>query len=81
MFDFLGKTVAKIFGSKSDRDLKEIVPYVALINAEYANLAQLSDDELRARTDEVRARIDAHLKGNSSTRLMPWKSSATRSWK
>ncbi|SNR44491.1 MULTISPECIES: preprotein translocase subunit SecA [Hymenobacter] len=62
MFDFLGKTVAKIFGSKSDRDLKEIVPYVALVNAEYANLAQLSDDELRARTDEVRARIDAHLK-------------------
>ncbi|RSK46006.1 preprotein translocase subunit SecA [Hymenobacter perfusus] len=62
MFDFLGKTVAKIFGSKSDRDLKEIVPYVALVNAEYAKLAQLSDDELRARTDEVRARINAHLK-------------------
>ncbi|GAB3234262.1 preprotein translocase subunit SecA [Hymenobacter seoulensis] len=62
MFDFLGKTVAKIFGSKSERDLKEIVPYVALINAEYAKLAQLSDDELRARTDEVRARIDAYLK-------------------
>ncbi|RSK35245.1 preprotein translocase subunit SecA [Hymenobacter metallilatus] len=62
MFDFLGKTVAKIFGSKSERDLKEIVPYVALVNAEYAKLAQLSDDELRARTDEVRARINAHLK-------------------
>ncbi|UYZ62937.1 preprotein translocase subunit SecA [Hymenobacter weizhouensis] len=63
MFDFLGKTVAKIFGTKSDRDLKEIVPYVALINAEYANLAQLSDDELRARTNDVRARIDDHLRG------------------
>ena len=62
MLDFLGKTVAKIFGSKSDKDLKEIVPYVALINAEYAKLAPLSDDELRARTDEVRARINAHLK-------------------
>ncbi|QDA60772.1 preprotein translocase subunit SecA [Hymenobacter jejuensis] len=63
MFDFLGKTVAKIFGSKSERDLKEIIPYVALINAEYAKLAQLSDDELRQRTEEVRGRIDAHLKG------------------
>ncbi|WP_022822176.1 preprotein translocase subunit SecA [Hymenobacter norwichensis] len=62
MFDFLGKTVAKIFGTKSDRDLKEIIPYVALINAEYAKLAQLSDDQLRERTNEVRARIDAHLK-------------------
>ena len=63
MFDFLGKTVAKIFGTKSDRDLKEIIPYVALINAEYAKLAQLSDDQLRERTNEVRARIDERLKG------------------
>ena len=62
MFDFLGKTVAKIFGTKSDRDLKEIIPYVALVNAEYAKLAQLSDDQLRAQTNEVRAHIDAHLK-------------------
>ncbi|WBO83464.1 preprotein translocase subunit SecA [Hymenobacter yonginensis] len=62
MFDFLGKTVAKIFGTKSDRDLKEIIPYVALVNAEYAKLAQLSDDQLREHTNEVRARIDAHLK-------------------
>ncbi|UOQ53293.1 preprotein translocase subunit SecA [Hymenobacter cellulosivorans] len=63
MFDFFGKTVAKIFGTKSDRDLKEIIPYVALVNAEYAKLAQLSDDELRQQTDDVRSRIDAHLKG------------------
>lgn len=62
MFDFLGKTVAKIFGTKSDRDLKEIIPYVALVNAEYAKLAQLSDDQLREHTNEVRAQIDAHLK-------------------
>ena len=61
MFEFLGKTVAKIFGSKSERDLKEIVPYVALINAEYAKLAGLTDDQLRAQTDAVRARIAEHL--------------------
>ncbi|MCC2548371.1 preprotein translocase subunit SecA [Hymenobacter sp. BT175] len=63
MLDFIGKTVAKIFGSKSDRDLKEIVPYVALINAEYAKLASLSDDALRQYTDEVRNRINERLKG------------------
>ena len=61
MFEFLGKTVAKIFGSKSERDLKEIVPYVALINAEYAKLAGLTDDQLRAQTDAVRARIAERL--------------------
>ncbi|MBJ6108598.1 preprotein translocase subunit SecA [Hymenobacter sp. BT523] len=63
MFEFLGKTVAKIFGSKSERDLKEIVPYVALINAEYAKLAGLTDDQLREQTDAVRARIAERLAG------------------
>ena len=63
MFDFLGKTVAKIFGSKSERDLKEITPYVALINAEYAKLAGLTDDQLREQTDAVRARIAERLAG------------------
>jgi len=63
MFEFLGKTVAKIFGSKSERDLKEIVPYVALINAEYAKLAGLTDDQLRDQTTTVRGRIDERLAG------------------
>ena len=63
MLDFLGKTVAKLFGSKSERDLKEIVPYVALINAEYAKLAGLTDDQLRDQTQVVRARIDERLAG------------------
>jgi len=63
MFDFLGKTVAKLFGTKSDRDLKDIVPYVALVNDEYAKLAQLSDTQLRERTNEVRGTIDERLRG------------------
>ena len=63
MFEFLGKTVAKIFGSKSERDLKDIVPYVALINAEYAKLAGLTDDQLRAQTEIVRGLIAERLAG------------------
>ncbi|WP_400193510.1 preprotein translocase subunit SecA [Hymenobacter sp. B81] len=62
MFDFIGKAVTKVFGTKSERDLKGIIPYVATINAEYAKLAGLSDDELRAQTGQVRARISEHLK-------------------
>ncbi len=61
MFDFVGKTIAKIFGSKAERDLKEVVPYVGLINAETAKLTDLSDDGLRDQTRQVRARIAAHL--------------------
>lgn len=62
MFDFIGKTIAKVFGTKSERDIKEITPYVSLINQEYAQLAAISDDELRARTLAVKGIIDDRLK-------------------
>ncbi|WP_210486534.1 preprotein translocase subunit SecA [Rufibacter aurantiacus] len=62
MFDFVGKTVAKIFGTKSERDIKGVLPYVALINQEFAKLNSLSDDQLRARTLEVQAVIAERLK-------------------
>ncbi|MBA9079502.1 preprotein translocase subunit SecA [Rufibacter quisquiliarum] len=62
MFDFFGKTVAKLFGTKSERDIKGVMPYVALINQEFATLASLSDDQLRQRTQEVQATIAERLK-------------------
>ena len=62
MLDLIGKTIARIFGTKSDRDIKEIAPYVALINEEYIKLISISDDELRQKTASVKARIDEHLK-------------------
>ncbi|WP_205501749.1 preprotein translocase subunit SecA [Rufibacter psychrotolerans] len=62
MFDFFGKTVAKIFGTKSDRDIKGVLPYVTLINQEFAQLASLTDDQLRNRTQEVQATIAERLK-------------------
>ncbi|WP_181304520.1 preprotein translocase subunit SecA [Rufibacter sp. XAAS-G3-1] len=62
MFDFVGKTVAKIFGTKSERDIKIVLPYVTLINQEFAKLTSLSDDQLRARTQEVQAVIAERLK-------------------
>ncbi|MFD2246161.1 preprotein translocase subunit SecA [Pontibacter ruber] len=62
MFDFFGKTVAKLFGTKSDRDIKEVVPYVSRINEEFARLASLTDDQLRQKTEEVKRTIDERLK-------------------
>jgi preprotein translocase subunit SecA len=61
MFDFIGKTIAKIFGTKSERDIKEITPYVSLINEEYAKLAAISDDALRVQTAAVKKLIDDRL--------------------
>jgi len=54
--------ISKIFGTKSDRDIKSIIHYVDEINAEYIQLQALSDDELRRKTTEIKSRIDEELK-------------------
>ncbi len=62
MFDFFGKTVAKLFGTKSDKDIKEVIPYVSKVNEEYAKLANLTDDQLRQKTIEIKGIINERLK-------------------
>jgi preprotein translocase subunit SecA len=49
--------LTKIFGSKSERDIKALQPLVAQINEEYAKLSSLSNDELRHKTVEFKATI------------------------
>ena len=57
MLDIFTKSISKFFGTKSDRDLKEVQPIVNLVLAEYSKLASLSNDELRAKTIEFKKRI------------------------
>ena len=47
----------KIFGSKSDRDMKAIKPYLAKVLAAYPEIDALSADALRERSAALRARI------------------------
>lgn len=56
------KFLSKLFGSKSERDIKAIQPYVNKIKDEYSKLTNLSHDELRAKTIEFKARIQEYLK-------------------
>ncbi|MFN8322900.1 MAG: preprotein translocase subunit SecA [Chitinophagales bacterium] len=58
---FFDNLVKSIFGSKSDREYKEMQPIVAQINAEYDKLKSLSNDELRHKTQEFRQRIAEYL--------------------
>ena len=54
--------LSKIFGgSKSDKDVKKIQPLVTDINRFYDQYQSLSNDQLRNKTQEFRARIHAHL--------------------
>ncbi len=52
----------KLFGDKSTRDMREIEPIVDKIEAVYATLPDISNDELRGRIDEVRADIREAVK-------------------
>ena len=49
--------LSSIFGNKSSRDMKEIQPWVDKIKAAYPEVAQLDNDALRARTEELKAYI------------------------
>ncbi|MEY4865455.1 MAG: hypothetical protein RLZZ114_884, partial [Bacteroidota bacterium] len=52
------KLFALLLGNKSDRDLKEIQPYVDLILAVEPSVQALDNDGLRAKTHEFRARLE-----------------------
>jgi len=49
--------LSKFFGNKSQRDMKEISPYVDRIKEAYPAIKVLNNDELRNKTTEIRARI------------------------
>ena len=53
------KYLTKIFGTKHDRDVKKMRPLVEQINRLYADYASLSDEALKNKTLEFRAKITA----------------------
>lgn len=62
MLNFITKTLSKVFGTKSDKDIKEIMPYVERSKEIYAGLSSLSNDQLRGKTQEFKDKIAQHLK-------------------
>ena len=49
--------MTKLFGNKAQRDIKAIRPFVEKINKIYPEMAALSNDELRAKTQELKQEI------------------------
>ena len=54
---FFDKALTKVFGTANERLIKRLMPIVALINALEDDTKKLTDEELRAKTVEFRARI------------------------
>ena len=53
--------IAKLFGTKSQRDLKDLIPYVEKVNTEFAQLKDLSNDALRQISADLKAHIATEL--------------------
>jgi len=51
------KVAAKIFGTSNERELKRIMPLIERVNAFEAAIKPLTDERLRAKTEEFRQRI------------------------
>ncbi len=53
--------LGKVFGTKNEREIKRLTPRVQAINALEPQMQALSDEQLRAKTDEFRRRIQERL--------------------
>jgi len=52
---------AKIFGTRNEREVKRLMPQVEAINALEPEMQKLSDDQMRAKTETFRSRIQQRL--------------------
>jgi preprotein translocase subunit SecA len=57
----INSLVAKVFGTKNEREVKRLLPQVEAINALEPAIQKLSDDEVRAKTDDFRKRVQDRL--------------------
>jgi preprotein translocase subunit SecA len=64
----IDKALAKVFGTANERELKRLAPLVVEINSHEPAMQALSDEQLRAKTAEFRARYGA---GETLDDLLP----------
>ena len=53
----LQNVIKKVFGTRSNREMKQLIPLVDQINQLAENLVSRSDEDLRARTEELKASV------------------------
>src|SRR5579883_2759008 len=62
------KLLTKVFGDPNEKEIKKLLPVVELINELEPAMQALSDEELRGKTDEFRARLE---EGEALDDLLP----------
>ncbi len=58
---FVTKVLGKILGNKSERDIREINPVIEQIKEEYNRIVNLSNDELRSESDNLKKIIQERI--------------------
>ena len=58
--------LSKLFGSKSQRDLKEVNPFLEATLKVYPSIKELTNDQLRAKTIEFKERIQNEIRDEES---------------
>ena len=64
----IGKVLKSVFGSKNERDLKKLTPFVEAINALESEIHALTQEQLQAKTGEFKDRLN---KGEDLDDLLP----------
>lgn len=60
------KILKSLFGDKSTRDIKKIQPFVDKIKATYEDIKALDNDQLRAKTNEIKKYVQDSAKAQYS---------------
>ena len=62
----LNSVLTKVFGNKSDKDIKKINPIVEEINSEYSNIQNLTDDELKLKFLKIQSDLSEIITNKES---------------
>jgi preprotein translocase subunit SecA len=57
----VGKVLGKFLGNKSDRDMREVMPFVDKIKAAYEPIPELTNDQLRERSAALKQRVTDYV--------------------
>ncbi len=58
---FLNKIMGAFFGTKADRDMKEVTPILENVKKEFERITGCSNDELRLESETLKERIKKHI--------------------
>ncbi|GET28443.1 preprotein translocase subunit SecA [Prolixibacter sp. SD074] len=59
---FVTKFLTQVFGNKSERDIKGILPVLERVKNEFDRVTGFTNDELRAETEKLKGRIKEYIK-------------------